>query len=415
MTIQVTVGEYVKKNVSRAFDIPYWFQICAYDKRPFLYLFFKMNRNFILVRIFVFMKFILASFIALHAESINLSWRQSLHCMLRVSIYLGVSHCTACWEYQFILASVIALHAESINLSWRQSLHCMLRVSIYLGVSHCTACWEYQFILASVIALHAESINLSWRQSLHYMLRVSIYLGVIHCTACWEYQFIVIHCTACWEYQFILASSLHCMLFINLSWRHSLHCMLRVSIYLGVIQHWCWSIIYCHLTIFSLLSWLWSIVTLLSWLSIYLGVIHCTAWLRSINLIWYDCCHLTISFRFSFHCCREWSIVTGMIIVIWLSVFGSPFIACRESVIHSDWYDCCHLDVSQFSVLLSLLSWLWSIVTGMIVVIWLSIQFSVLLSLLSWLWSIMTGMIVVIWEYQFIFGSSFHCCRGCDP
>jgi hypothetical protein len=80
MTIQVTVGEYVKKNVSRAFDdhnsrafdIPYWFQICAHDIRSFLYLFFKMNRYFILVRIFVYMKFILASFIALHAESINL-------------------------------------------------------------------------------------------------------------------------------------------------------------------------------------------------------------------------------------------------------------------------------------------------------------------------------------------------------
>jgi hypothetical protein len=42
MTIQVTAGEYVKKNVSRAFDdhnsrvfdIPYWFQIRAYDIRP---------------------------------------------------------------------------------------------------------------------------------------------------------------------------------------------------------------------------------------------------------------------------------------------------------------------------------------------------------------------------------------------
>jgi hypothetical protein len=64
-----------------------------------------------------------------------------------------------------------------------------------------------------------------------------------------------------------------------------------------------------------------------------------------------------------------WSIVTGMIVVIWLSVFRSPFIVVVV-VIHSDWYDCCHL--TQFSVLLSLL-WLWSIVTGMIVVIWLSV------------------------------------------
>jgi hypothetical protein len=46
MTIQVTTGEYVKKNNShalddhnsRAFDIPYWFQIHAYNKRLIQYM-----------------------------------------------------------------------------------------------------------------------------------------------------------------------------------------------------------------------------------------------------------------------------------------------------------------------------------------------------------------------------------------
>jgi hypothetical protein len=118
----------------------------------------------------------------------------------------------------------------------------------------------------------------------------------------------------------------------------------------------------------------------------------------------------------------QMSTIIPVTVVIWLSVFDSPFIVVVV-VIHSDWYDCCHLTISfrfsfqvtmdhnhdnnerrtenwssddnnhtshygsqprqqwkenwkliyQFSVLLSLLSWLWSIVTGMIVVIWLSV------------------------------------------
>jgi hypothetical protein len=50
-----------------------------------------------------------------------------------------------------------------------------------------------------------------------------------------------------------------------------------------------------------------------------------------------------------------WSIVTGMIVVIWLSGFSSPFIVVMV-VIHSDGYDCCHLTISfQFSLMTTII------------------------------------------------------------
>jgi hypothetical protein len=155
-----------------------------------------------------------------------------------------------------------------------------------------------------------------------------------------------------------------------------------------------------------------------------------------------------------------WSIVTDMIVVIWLSVFGSPFIVVVV-VFHSDWYDCCHLTISfQFSFHccrwrenrklivrwqqayqslwitttttrkgepktdsqmttiipvtmdhLSLLSWLWSIVTGMIVVIWLSVFSSPFIVVVVVIHSDWYDCCHLTISFQF----SFHCCRGCVP
>jgi hypothetical protein len=85
---------------------------------------------------------------------------------------------------------------------------------------------------------------------------------------------------------------------------------------------------------------------------------------------WYDCCHLTISFQFSFHCFRGCELLirttttvkgelkTDSQMTTIIPVTMDHFHCC----VCDPWWLVCLLSSDyQFSVLLSLLSWLWSI------------------------------------------------------